>query len=131
MGKKSSVIALLVAIILSIVQVVVFKRCGRVSEIAALRCLNERMDQKSPETVEENEFVRSLDGALKLYNGTVKAALFIIFLNLAGGFIGSNLKMGKPLLEAIEEAVRITSGSTVVFLLPMLIVSLAIWKNHF
>lgn len=64
--------------------------------------------------------------SLKFLKGSTKVNIVIILVNIFGGFAMEKLKLGTSFHEGLEAAVRITAGNMVVFLLPLLIVSLAL-----
>lgn len=147
LGGKSIPTGFIIAIILLIVHVIIItKGTARVVEVAArfsLDSINQKFfdndeklagnqiseeeAEKQKEVVQnEVEWYSRLDGAAKFLNGSLKATIVIILVNLLGGFFVEKLKLGTPFLEGLEAVVRITTGNIVVFLLPSLIVSFAL-----
>lgn len=149
-GGKNYIIGGIISVILLTVQVFIISRgCCRVSEVNArftLNSMNQKffdidnklnqgiIDKKEEEILKENvrkeiDYYSSMEGASKFLSGISKANVFFTLVNLAGGILIQVVKLKTSIGIAIENSMFITVGNTVLFTLPVMVVSFAAGLN--
>ena len=73
----------------------------------------------------EIDFFANMDGAAKFISGSAKAVLFMTSIDIAGGIAIGYFMQGKTLFEAIEPAILFTTGTVVLYCVPLIIISIA------
>jgi flagellar biosynthesis protein FlhA len=73
----------------------------------------------------EIDFFANMDGATKFISGSGKAMLFMTSIDIAGGIAIGYFIQGKTLFEAIEPAILFTTGTVVLYCVPLIIISIA------
>ena len=73
----------------------------------------------------EIDFFTNMDGAAKFISGSVKAVLFLTSIDIAGGIAIGYFMQGKTLFEAIEPAILFTTGTVMLYCVPLIIISIA------
>ncbi len=147
LGGNDAAVGFVIAVILLVVQIIVVtKGSSRVTEVAARFALDnmnqklfdvdnnlseakltEEEAEKQKEAIcNEVDYYASLEGSSKFLNGVTKATVFVILVNLLGGFLLLWGKLGTPVVDSLMSVARITTGNMVVFLLPVLVVSFAL-----
>ena len=149
-GGKNYIIGGIISVILLTVQVFIISRgCCRVSEVNArftLNSMNQKffdidnklnqgiIDKREEEILKENvrkeiDYYSSMEGASKFLSGISKANVFFTLVNLAGGILIQVVKLKTSIGIAIENSMFITVGNTVLFTLPVMVVSFAAGLN--
>lgn len=146
-GENNYFVAFVIGMILMVLQVIIVtkgaERVVEVSERFSLDSINhkffdsdeklavnqiseEEFEKQKKAVQEERGFYSRLNGSAKFLKSSTKVTIVIILVNIFGGFAMEKLKLGTFFHEALEAAVRITAGNMVVFLLLLLVVSLAL-----
>ena len=146
-GGKNYIIGGIISVILLTVQVFIISRgCCRVSEVNArftLNSMNQKffdidnklnqgiIDKKEEEILKGNvrkevDYYSNMDGASKFLSGISKANVFFTLVNLAGGILIQVVKLKTSIGIAIENSMFITVGNTVLFTLPVIVISLVV-----
>ena len=73
----------------------------------------------------EMDFFASMDGAARFFAGNTKAMLLMTSIDIAGGIAIGYFMQGKTLFEAIEPAILFTTGTVVLYCVPLIIISIA------
>lgn len=149
-GGKNYIIGGIISVILLTVQVFIISRgCCRVSEVNArftLNSMNQKffdidnklnqgiIDKKEEEILKENvrkeiDYYSSMEGASKFLSGISKANVFFTLVNLASGILIQVVKLKTSIGIAIENSMFITVGNTILFTLPVMVVSFAAGLN--
>jgi flagellar biosynthesis protein FlhA len=139
-------VGFIIFIILVIINFVVITRgSGRIAEVAARFTLDAMpgkqmsidadlnaglIDEKEAKNrrariAREAEFYGAMDGASKFVRGEAVAAMIIIVINIAGGFIIGVFQQNLPLLTAAQTYTILTIGEALVAQIPALINSTA------
>jgi flagellar biosynthesis protein FlhA len=142
-GNEGLVVGFIIFIIIIAVQVIVItKGATRVSEVAARFTLdsmqvkmmaveteyssgaiNEDEAQKRKAQIQkESDFYGSMDGASKFISGNVKVGVFIIIVEMLGGFIIGSTRNEQ---DVISIYIRLAIGDGLVTQLPALLISTA------
>jgi len=143
-GVQGIVVGTIIFIIIILVQVIVItKGATRVSEVAARFTLDsmpvkmmavdtefssgaiteEEAKQKKAQIQMESDFYGSMDGASKFISGNVKVGVFIIIIEMLGGFIVNSTLGGQQ--SGFSVYVALAIGDGLVTQLPALLVSTA------
>ena len=72
-----------------------------------------------------NGLFANMDGAAKFISGSAKVVLFMTSIDIAGGIVIGYFMQGKTLFEAIEPAILFTTGTVVLYCVPLIIISIA------
>jgi flagellar biosynthesis protein FlhA len=133
------------AILVIINFVVITKGAGRIAEVAARFVLDgmpgkqmaidadlnaglinqEEATRRRREVSHEADFFGAMDGASKFVRGDAIAAVLILFINLAGGFVIAIWQHGLSLAEAGQTYTLLTIGDGLVAQIPALVISSA------
>jgi flagellar biosynthesis protein FlhA len=133
------------AILVIINFVVITKGAGRIAEVAARFVLDgmpgkqmaidadlnaglinqEEATRRRRDVAHESDFFGAMDGASKFVRGDAVAAVLILFINLAGGFIIAVWQHGLSLAEAAHTYTLLTIGDGLVAQIPALVISSA------
>jgi hypothetical protein len=133
------------AILVIINFVVITKGAGRIAEVAARFVLDgmpgkqmaidadlnaglinqEEATRRRREVSHESDFFGAMDGASKFVRGDAVAAVLILFINLAGGFVIAIWQHGLSLAEAGQTYTLLTIGDGLVAQIPALVISSA------
>ena len=133
------------AILVVINFVVITKGAGRIAEVAARFVLDgmpgkqmaidadlnaglinqEEATRRRREVGHEADFFGAMDGASKFVRGDAVAAVLILFINLAGGFVIAIWQHGLSLAEAAQTYTLLTIGDGLVAQIPALVISTA------
>lgn len=145
-GVAGHLIGLIIFTIIIAVQVVVItKGSTRVAEVAARFALDalparqmaldaeyhaglltEAEARRSKQELQRrSDFYGAMDGASKFVSGSVRVAILITLINLAGGLIMGVSVHGEPLAAAAQTYVALTIGDGLVTQLPALLISTA------
>lgn len=145
-GVAGSLIGLVIFTIIIAVQfVVITKGSTRVAEVAARFTLDAlpgrqmaldaeyhaglltevQARQRKQELQRQSNFYGAMDGASKFVSGSVRVAIIITLVNLAGGLIMGVSVHGEPLAAAAQTYVTLTIGDGLVTQLPALLISTA------
>ena len=140
------VVGSVIFILISIVNLkVITKGSGRIAEVAARFTLDampgkqmaidsdlssgiindKEAKQRRKELSMEAEFYGAMDGAAKFVGGDAVAGIFILFINIIGGFLVGCLMKGMDWQEAIRVYIILTIGDGLVSQIPSIIVSVA------
>lgn len=84
----------------------------------------EEAETKKKELQSEIDFFSRMDGAAKFISGSAKAILFMTSIDIAGGIAIGYFMQGKSLLEAIKPAILFTTGTVVLYCVPLIIISI-------
>jgi len=143
-GVQGIVVGTIIFIIIILVQVIVItKGATRVSEVAARFTLDsmpvkmmavdteyssgaiteEEARSKKAQIQMESDFYGSMDGASKFISGNVKVGVFIIIIEMLGGFIVNSALGGQQ--SGISVYIALAIGDGLVTQLPALLVSTA------
>ncbi len=143
-GVQGIVVGTIIFIIIILVQVIVItKGATRVSEVAARFTLDsmpvkmmavdteyssgaiteEEAKNKKAQIQMESDFYGSMDGASKFISGNVKVGVFIIIIEMLGGFIIGSALYGQQ--SGISVYIALAIGDGLVTQLPALLVSAA------
>jgi len=143
-GVQGIVVGTIIFIIIILVQVIVItKGATRVSEVAARFTLDsmpvkmmavdteyssgaiteEEAKNKKAQIQMESDFYGSMDGASKFISGNVKVGVFIIIIEMIGGFIVNSALAGQQ--SGISVYIALAIGDGLVTQLPALLVSTA------
>jgi flagellar biosynthesis protein FlhA len=90
---------------------------GLLTDVAAQR--------RKQELQRQSDFYGAMDGASKFVSGSVRVAILITLINLAGGLIMGVSVHGEPLAVAARTYVSLTIGDGLVTQLPALLISTA------
>jgi len=143
-GTEGIVVGFIIFIIIIAVQVIVItKGATRVSEVAARFTLDsmqvkmmsveteyssgaiteEEAQRRKAEIKQESDFYGSMDGASKFISGNIKVGVFIIVVEMLGGFIiGSTIHQEQ---NVISTYISLAIGDGLVTQLPALLISTA------
>ena len=145
-GVAGYLIGLVIFTIIIAVQfVVITKGSTRVAEVAARFTLDAlpgrqmaidaeyhaglltevQAQQRKQELQRQSNFYGAMDGASKFVSGSVRVAILITLVNLAGGLIMGVSVYGEPLAAAAQTYVTLTIGDGLVTQLPALLISTA------
>ena len=145
-GVAGYLIGLVIFTIIIAVQfVVITKGSTRVAEVAARFTLDAlpgrqmaldaeyhaglltevQAQQRKQELQRESNFYGAMDGASKFVSGSVRVAIIITLVNLAGGLVMGVSVHGEPLAAAAQTYVTLTIGDGLVTQLPALLISTA------
>ena len=145
-GAAGYLIGLVIFTIIIAVQfVVITKGSTRVAEVAARFTLDAlpgrqmaldaeyhaglltevQAQQRKQELQRQSNFYGAMDGASKFVSGSVRVAIIITLVNLAGGLIMGVSVHGEPLAAAAQTYVTLTIGDGLVTQLPALLISTA------
>lgn len=145
-GVAGYLIGLVIFTIIIAVQfVVITKGSTRVAEVAARFTLDAlpgrqmaldaeyhaglltevQAQQRKQELQRESNFYGAMDGASKFVSGSVRVAIIITLVNLAGGLVMGVSVHGEPLAAAAQTYVTLTIGDGLVTQLPALLTSTA------
>jgi len=140
------VVGSVIFILISIVNLkVITKGSGRIAEVAARFTLDAMPGKqmaidsdlssgiindkeakiRRKELSMEAEFYGAMDGAAKFVGGDAVAGIFILFINIIGGFLVGCLMKGMDWQEAIRVYIILTIGDGLVSQIPSIIVSVA------
>jgi len=143
-GNEGLVVGFIIFIIIIAVQVIVItKGATRVSEVAArftldsmqvkmmgveseynLGAISEEEAQKRKAQIQkESDFYGSMDGASKFISGNVKVGVFIIIVEMLGGFIIGSVMYNEQ--DVISTYIKLAIGDGLVTQLPALLISTA------
>ena len=143
-GTEGIVIGSIIFIIIIAVQVIVItKGATRVSEVAARFTLDsmqvrmmaveteysqgsiteEEATKRKEQIRKESDFYGSMDGASKFISGNVKVGVFIIIVEILGGFIVGSVMYGEQ--NVVSTYISLAIGDGLVTQLPALLVSTA------
>ena len=145
-GAAGYLIGLVIFTIIIAVQfVVITKGSTRVAEVAARFTLDAlpgrqmaldaeyhaglltevQAQQRKQELQRQSNFYGAMDGASKFVSGSVRVAIIITLVNLAGGLVMGVSIHGEPLAAAAQTYVTLTIGDGLVTQLPALLISTA------
>ena len=145
-GVAGYLIGLIIFTIIIAVQfVVITKGSTRVAEVAARFTLDAlpgrqmaidaeyhaglltdvQAQRRKQELQRQSDFYGAMDGASKFVSGSVRVAILITLVNLAGGLIMGVGVHGEPLAAAARTYVSLTIGDGLVTQLPALLISTA------
>ena len=145
-GVAGYLIGLVIFTIIIAVQfVVITKGSTRVAEVAARFSLDAlpgrqmaidaeyhaglltevQVQQRKQELQQQSNFYGAMDGASKFVSGSVRVAIIITLVNLAGGLVMGVSVHGEPLAAAAQTYVTLTIGDGLVTQLPALLISTA------
>jgi flagellar biosynthesis protein FlhA len=143
-GNEGIVVGTIIFIIIIAVQVIVItKGAGRVSEVAARFTLDsmqvkmmavetefssgsiteEEAQKRKAQIQRESDFYGSMDGASKFISGNVKIGVFIIIVEVLGGFIIGSVLYGEQ--NVVTNYISLAIGDGLVTQLPALLISTA------
>ncbi|MCL2276928.1 MAG: flagellar biosynthesis protein FlhA [Treponema sp.] len=143
-GNEGLVVGIIIFIIIIAVQIIVItKGATRVSEVAARFTLDsmqvkmmaveteysqgaiteEEAKRQKTEIRMESDFYGSMDGASKFISGNVKIGVFIIIVEMLGGFIIGSVMYGEA--NVVPTYISLAIGDGLVTQLPALLVSTA------
>jgi len=143
-GTQGLVVGFIIFIIIIAVQIIVItKGATRVSEVAARFTLDsmqvkmmgveteysqgsiteEEAKRQKAEIRQESDFYGSMDGASKFISGNVKVGVFIIIVEILGGFIIGSTMYGES--DVINTYISLAVGDGLVTQLPALLISVA------
>ena len=143
-GTQGIVVGSIIFIIIILVQIIVItKGATRVSEVAARFNLDgmavkmmaveteyssgaiteEESKRQKAEIKQESEFYGAMDGASKFISGNVKVGVFIIIIEMIGGFIIGSALYGEQ--DVITTYISLAIGDGLVTQLPALLISVA------
>jgi len=143
-GPEGLVVGFIIFIIIIAVQVIVItKGATRVSEVAARFTLDsmqvkmmaveteyssgsiteEESQKRKAQIQKESDFYGSMDGASKFISGNVKVGVFIIIVEMIGGFIIGSVMYNES--NVISHYIKLAVGDGLVTQLPALLVSTA------
>ena len=143
-GTQGIVIGFIIFIIIIAVQVIVItKGATRVSEVAARFTLDsmqvkmmavetefnsgsiseEEAQKRKAQIQKESDFYGSMDGASKFISGNVKVGVFIIVVEMLGGFIIGSVMYGEQ--DVFSTYISLAIGDGLVTQLPALLISTA------
>jgi len=143
-GTEGLVVGFIIFIIIIAVQIVVItKGATRVSEVAARFTLDsmqvkmmaveteyssgsiteEEAQKRKAQIQKESDFYGSMDGASKFISGNVKIGVFIIIVEMIGGFIIGSVMYGED--NVVSTYISLAIGDGLVTQLPALLVSTA------
>ncbi|MDR0463974.1 MAG: flagellar biosynthesis protein FlhA [Treponema sp.] len=143
-GTEGLVVGFIIFIIIIAVQIIVItKGATRVSEVAARFTLDsmqvkmmaveteysqgsiteEEAKKQKAEIRQESDFYGSMDGASKFISGNVKIGVFIIVVEMLGGFIIGSVMYGEA--DVFSTYISLAVGDGLVTQLPALLVSTA------
>jgi flagellar biosynthesis protein FlhA len=143
-GTQGIVIGAIIFVVIIAVQLVVItKGATRVSEVAARFTLDsmpvkmmavdteyssgsiteEEAQKRKAQIQRESDFYGSMDGASKFISGNVKVGIFIIIVEMVGGFIIGSVLYGES--NVINNYISLAIGDGLVTQLPALIISTA------
>jgi flagellar biosynthesis protein FlhA len=143
-GTQGIVIGFIIFIIIIAVQVIVItKGATRVSEVAARFTLDsmqvkmmaveteyssgaiseEESQRRKAQIQKESDFYGSMDGASKFISGNVKVGVFIIVVEILGGFIIGSTMYGEQ--DVVNTYISLAIGDGLVTQLPALLISTA------
>ena len=143
-GSEGLVVGSIIFIIIIAVQIIVItKGATRVSEVAARFTLDsmqvkmmaveteyssgaiteEEAKRQKAEIRQESDFYGSMDGASKFISGNVKIGVFIIIVEMLGGFIIGSVMYGEA--NVVPTYISLAIGDGLVTQLPALLVSTA------
>jgi len=125
--------------------ILIKKGLERLSEVSArftLDAMNTRMfdinnkyvkneiTEEEAETMKNNlrgeiDFFLKMDGAAKFISGSAKAVLFMTSIDITGGIAIGYFMQGKTLFEAIEPTILFTTGTVMLYCIPLIIISIA------
>jgi flagellar biosynthesis protein FlhA len=100
---------------LSVTFILIKKGVERISEVSARFALDTMTTRM---TNIDNKYA-------KLISGNAKAILFMTSIDIAGGIVIGYFMQGKTLFEAIEPAILFTTGTVVLYCVPLIIISIA------
>lgn len=94
------------------------------------KCAKNEISEEEAETMIKNlqgeiEFFSKMDGAAKFFSGSAKAILFMTSIDIAGGIAIGYFMQEKSLLESITPAILFTTGTVVLYCVPLIIISIA------
>jgi len=143
-GTQGLVVGFIIFIIIIAVQIIVItKGATRVSEVAARFTLDsmqvkmmgveteysqgsiteEEAKRQKAEIRQESDFYGSMDGASKFISGNVKVGVFIIIVEILGGFIIGSTMYGES--DVVNTYISLAVGDGLVTQLPALLISVA------
>ena len=143
-GNEGLVVGIIIFVIIIAVQIIVItKGATRVSEVAARFTLDsmqvkmmaveteysqgaiteEEAKRQKTEIRQESDFYGSMDGASKFISGNVKIGVFIIIVEMLGGFIIGSVLYGEG--NVVPTYISLAIGDGLVTQLPALLVSTA------
>jgi len=143
-GTQGLVVGFIIFIIIIAVQIIVItKGATRVSEVAARFTLDsmtvkmmaveteynsgaiseEEAKHQKREIRQESDFYGSMDGASKFISGNVKVGVFIIIVEMLGGFIIGSAMYGEQ--DVVSTYISLAVGDGLVTQLPALLISVA------
>lgn len=73
----------------------------------------------------EIDFFANMDGAAKSISGSAKAVVFMTSIDIAGGIAIGYFMQEKTLFETIEPVILFTTGTVVLYCVPLIIISIA------
>jgi len=143
-GTQGIVIGFIIFVVIIAVQLIVItKGATRVSEVAARFTLDsmqvkmmaveteyssgaiseEEAKRQKAEIRQESDFYGSMDGASKFISGNVKVGIFIIVVEMLGGFIIGSVMYGEQ--NVVQTYISLAVGDGLVTQLPALLISTA------
>ena len=75
------------------------------------------------------DFYSCMDGSVRFLAGSVKASLFMVLIEITGGTLIEKYRNGKTMLDSITNAVALTTENVKLFLLSLVLVTIAIGFN--
>ena len=94
-------------------------------EYSSSSITEEEAQRRKTQIQKESNFYGSMDGAGKFITGYEKVKLYIIAVIIIGGILIGTLYNGKSVNEAIVTYIPLAVGSGILFLIPSLLVSIA------
>ena len=133
-----------ISLILGVTFFLAIKRVRRISKVSAKFALdsmnhkmfdivnkyhNHEITEQEAESMKRNirnevDFFASMDDAARFFAGNTKAMLFMTLIDIAGGTAIGYFMQGKSLLEAIKPAILFTTGTVVLYCVPLIIISI-------
>ena len=136
---------IIILILLCVLMILVSKESTKFSEIAkrySLDTMNQnffaidtglnynRLSQKEAEDMKQEvrneiDFYSMMEGMSLLVLGNAKSVIFMTVLNIIGGLRSEKLLLNKPWLESFESTSIYTTGNVLIYVIPIIIVSVA------
>ena len=146
MIRGDYVVGIIIFLIIFIINfIVIIKGSGRVAEVAARFTLDalpgrqmaidadmnngiiteNEARQRREDVRREADFYGSMDGASKFVSGDAKAGIFILVVNIIGGFVIGMWRLDLTWIESLDKFTRLTIGDGLVSQIPGLLISIS------
>ena len=136
---------IMIVVLISALMIFVIKESTKISEIAkrySLDTMNQRifaidtglnynkLNQNEAETLKQKvrneiDFYSMMDGMELFIRGNAKSVIFMTVMNIIGGLINEKLILKKTWLESLEPTIIYTTGNVLLYIIPIIIVSVA------